>query len=47
MNILREMTKGGKAKLHNSKRSGSQDLGTATPVIRCEPTVETKKVVFG
>jgi hypothetical protein len=43
MNILRQVTKGGKGKPINSGRSDVQDLGT---MIICEPTVETKKATF-
>ena len=44
MNILREVTKGGKGKLLESLRTGSQDLGTVAPLALHEPNVETNKV---
>ena len=44
MNILREVTKGGKGKILESLRTGSQDLGTVAPLALYEPNVETKKV---
>ena len=45
MNILRELTRGGKEKVVNSLRSGAQDLGTIAPIMLHEPDVETKKVI--
>ena len=44
MNILREVTKGGKGKLMESLRAGCKDLGTVAPLALHEPNVETKKV---
>ena len=44
MNILREVTKGGKGKLLESLRTGSQDLGTVAPLALHEPNVVTNKV---
>lgn len=46
MNILREITRGGKEKVVNSLRSGAQDLGTIAPIMLHEPDVETKKATF-
>ena len=44
MNVLREVTKGGKRKLLSSVVSGVQELGTIAPMILHEPNVDTKKV---
>lgn len=45
MNILREITKGGKGKLLNTKSSSTLDFGTIAATALHEPNVETKKVL--
>ena len=45
MNILREISRGGKGKLLNTKCS-TLDFGTMTATALHEPNVDTKKVVF-
>ena len=45
MNILREISRGGKGKLLNPKSSKTLDFGTIAATALHEPNVETKKVI--
>ena len=46
MNILREISRGGKGKLLNPKSSKTLDFGTIAATALHEPNVETKKVIY-
>ena len=46
MNILREISRGGKGKLLNAKSSNASDFGSMAAAALHEPNVDTKKVIL-
>jgi len=46
MNILREISRGSKGKILNTKSSKALDFGTIAATALHEPNIETKKATF-
>ena len=46
MNILREISRGGKGKSLNAKSSNASDFGSMAAAALHEPNVDTKKVIL-